>query len=602
MRLETPVPEVFKLNLVGKNPVTQKVYPWLEPPLERLLAIRQINSLYAQLDRTNDSHSFLDQLLKALKVKHLVSDIDFGKIPKTGPVIVVANHPFGMIEGIILAQLLSSVRRDVRILANVLLGTVQPMRDLLIMTDPFEKPESLKSNYKALKQGIQWLKQQGMLVVFPAGEVAHWHLSRRSVTDPKWHDTVARLVKLSGAPVLPIFFNGGNNALFQLLGLVHPFLRTMMLPQQLVNKQHKIIEARIGNLIPFRKLNEFDDYPAMTEFLRARTYLLKHGTNPRKKLKKFTPVSGQQPVFAPVDSWVLAQEVGQLPPDQHLLTSGACSVFYARSTQIPHLLQEIGRLREVTFRAVGEGTGKTIDLDEFDAFYFHLFIWQNEKQEVVGAYRIGASEEILPERGQNGFYTSTLFHLKPRLLEQIRPALELGRSFIRLEYQRHFTSLLLLWQGISHFVSQRPEYKNLFGPVSISNDYTPASRQLLISFLKMNNYLPEMAKFVKPKTPPKHKHLKEFAGRKTSLAVDDLKEVSELISNIEKDCKGVPILIKQYLKMGGKLLGFNIDRTFGNVVDGLILVDLTQTDPKALERYMGKERLEQFLQYHKDRV
>jgi len=245
MRQETPVPEVFKLNLAGKNPLTQKVLPWLESPLEHLLAIRQVNSLYAKLDSTVDSHAFLDQILKTLNVNHLISASDFAKIPKTGPVIVVANHPFGMIEGIILARLLRSVRPDVRILANFLLGTVRQIQDMLIMTDPFEKPDSIKSNYKALKQGLKWLKQQGMLVVFPAGEVSHWHLSRRSITDPRWHDTVARLVKLSATPVLPVFFAGANTALFQLLGMVHPRLRSMMLPHQLVNKQHKTLEVRV---------------------------------------------------------------------------------------------------------------------------------------------------------------------------------------------------------------------------------------------------------------------------------------------------------------------------------------------------------------------
>lgn len=601
MLQETTAAEVFKLKLVGKNPVTQKVYPLIEPSLERLLAIRRINSLYAEMNTAQNSESFLDQVLETLNANFQVPDTDLAKIPKSGPVIVVANHPYGMIEGIFLARLLSSVRQDVKILTNFLLGTVQQVRDMLIMTDPFEKPDSIKSNYKALKQGLQWLKQQGMLVIFPSGEVSHLHLSKRSITDPKWHDTVARLVKLSGAPVLPVYFHGANSAMFQLLGMVHPFLRTMMLPHQLMNKQEKTIEVRVGNLIPFRRLKKFDNYREMTEFLRTRTYLLKHGTDNHKKVKKVAPSEQHQPVLPPVKPQLLAQEINALAPEQRLLSNGECTVYYARSRQIPNLLQEIGRLREVTFRAVGEGTGKSLDLDEFDTFYYHLFIWQQDRQEIVGAYRIGASEEILPEHGKKGFYTSTLFRLKTQLLDQIRPALEMGRSFIRPEYQRHFSSLLLLWQGIAHFVSQRPQYKNLFGPVSISNDYSPASQQLLISFLKMNNFLPEMAKLVKPKTPPKHKHLKVAGSKETSLVVNDLKEVSELISNIEKDCKGVPILIKQYLKLGGKLLGFNRDHDFGSVVDGLILVDLTQTDPGVLMRYMGKDGLERFLAYHREK-
>jgi putative hemolysin len=272
-------------------------------------------------------------------------------------------------------------------------------------------------------------------------------------------------------------------------------------------------------------------------------------------------------------------------------------VYFAAAHEIPQLLREIGRERERTFREVGEGTGRELDLDVFDRSYLHLFVWSRANRELVGAYRIGRSDDLLREQGLGGLYTSTLFAYKPRLFESMGPALEMGRSFIRPEYQRSYVGLLLLWKGIGQLVQREPRYATLFGPVSISADYRSASQRLLVAFLEQNRYVHEWSRWVRPRCPAGrelHRGLPFGPGR-----LADLEDVSSFISEIEADQKGVPILLRQYLKLGGRLLGFNVDPDFSNVLDVLIMVDLRRTDEKILARYMGREGASAFLAHHR---
>lgn len=274
-------------------------------------------------------------------------------------------------------------------------------------------------------------------------------------------------------------------------------------------------------------------------------------------------------------------------------------------------MREIGRLREITFRAGSEGTGKASDIDQFDAHYLHLFIWNEDKSEVVGAYRLGLTDEILTKQGIKGLYTSTLFRYGQRFLDKISPALELGRSFVRVEYQKNYVPLLLLWKGICQIVATNPKYRYLFGPVSINKDYSGASSQLIVSFLKMTSYVPSLAKYVRPKTPLRSEPVAGWNAATALSFVRDIDDVSELIAAIGEPetaqpgqaelstPKAVPVLLKQYLRLGGKLIGFNIDHSFGDCLDGLILVDLTITEPSLLRRYMGKEGVEAFYNYHR---
>lgn len=559
--------------------------------------------MYAEIARDPDQREFLYKALDALKISYAVSDAELERIPRSGPAIIVANHPFGGIEGMILAAMLRSVRPDVKIMANFMLQRIKEISHLFIFVDPFGQSTSPQKNIRPIRETVKWVNDGGIVGIFPAGTVSHMHWDERQVRDPEWSTTIARVIRKTQAPVLPVFFEGSNGKLFQLLGLFHPLLRTAMLPSELLNKRNTQMRVRVGTPIHYTKLASFENDVDMMAYLRLRSYLLdKSGSAETRKARRIfarmSPPPRVAPVIEPVATELMERELDALAPKQQLLESGEFKVFYAWAPQIPNILREIGRLREVTFRQVGEGTGREIDLDEFDRYYIQLFLWDSAKKTVVGAYRLGRTDEILSKYGKRGLYTSTLFAYKSELLEQLGPAIELGRSFVREENQRSYAPLLLLWKGIGKFVTLDKRYKYLFGPVSISNSYDSLSRQLIATFLNANRFLPELAKLIKPRNPLRHRPLKGWDPMTTSRVVCDIDEVSSLVGEIEANQRGIPVLLRQYLKLGGKLLGFNVDPDFGECLDGLLLVDLTQTERKILDRYMGKEVADEFLAYH----
>jgi putative hemolysin len=285
---------------------------------------------------------------------------------------------------------------------------------------------------------------------------------------------------------------------------------------------------------------------------------------------------------------LLIEEISRLTP---VCGNEEFAVYLAPPDAIPNVLREIGRLRELTFRGAGEGTGKPLDLDEFDPHYLHLFLWSKPAREVSGAYRLGPTADLLPRFGVRGLYSSTLFHFSAELFERTGPALELGRSFIRPEYQRQYAPLLLLWKGITRYVAAHPECAVLFGAVSISNDYNAASRSLLVSFLETRKEA-SLAHLVRPRRPYRGLNQASHCSR---WQLRDIEELAAPIADLERDGKGVPILIKQYMKAGGRVLGFNVDPHFSNVVDALMMADLRRAPLPLLERYMGWEGAEEFL-------
>ena len=556
--------------------------------IEKLLLLDRLDRLWEDVPGA-DNRLIADHPLALLNVHIQVSERDLALIPKQGPVVAVSNHPFGLIEGAILPSMFLSVRPDVKVMANHLLASMPETNGLCIFVDPYGGEGAARSNRKGLKDAIAWLKQGGLLTVFPAGEVSHLNLKERSITDPEWNHSVARLIRITGATVLPVYFLGANSALFQLLGCLHPRVRTALLPHEFFNKHDRNIEVRIGSPVAPAKIRVYQDDVALIRYLRHRTYLLQNREAPRQ----FRTAAAEPPAASVMEE-LLAGEVAKLGPERTLVETEEFSVLLAKARQIPNVLHEIGRLREVTFRQVGEGTGKPIDLDRFDEHYWHLFVWNRRANEVAGAYRLGPSDEILARFGPKGFYTSQLFQWKRSFLDRISPALELGRSFVRPEYQKTYAPLLLLWKGIGQFLLRNPQYKLLFGPVSISNGYTAASRHLMVKFLSAYRQSPELTPLVRARHPFRQRPSKladEFAG----ATVWDVEELSAQIADMETDRKGVPVLLKQYLKLGGELVAFHVDRRFAEALDGLIVVDLRKTDARVLERYMGKDGAAQFL-------
>jgi putative hemolysin len=595
MMSKEETPDIFLLDVELSNKSIDAMFRYFRPALEKMFGLDQLNDIYHRSVAQNNPFYFAQCVLNAMNVDYSISEQDLARIPVNGKIVVVANHPFGGIEGIIMGAILQSVRPDVKIMANYLLSAIPEMRDLFIFVDPFGGQSAARANLAGMKQTISWLKENQMLGVFPAGEVSHFKFGSRKISDPQWSDTIAKIIRKTESPVLPMFFKGSNRLAFQIAGLIHPRLRTALLPRELINKGGTAIEVRVGNSIPFSKLKKLDSDEALTEYLRHRTYMLENRPAGENKAKVVSlSCSNMEPIIEAVDSELLLQDVEGLPESQLLLESADTQVYHAASNQIPNMMREIGRLREITFRATDEGTGKAVDLDEFDEYYQHLFVWNKVKSELVGAYRLGRTDDIIKVYGKKGLYTTTLFNIKTSFFDQIDPALEMGRSFVRPEYQRSFSPLLMLWRGIGHYVAKYPKYKILFGPVSINKEYQSSSRQLMVTFLKIHNYLPELAAKVKARTPFRSHKIKGWEGKTSNRIISSIDEVSDVVSDLEWDDKGVPILLKQYLKMGGKLLGFNVDPNFSDVLDGLILVDVTKTDPKIMERYMPLEKLTEF--------
>ena len=573
-----------------KTLLGQKLPAPLEDTLERLLALDRFEQLYEEAGRIVDSSSFGERFLRLLNVKLKINPQDMALIPKQGPVVAVANHPFGLLEGAILAALLPAVRPDVKIMANYLLGALPEARNYCIFVDPFGGERAIRTNQKGLKDSIAWLRRGGFLATFPAGEVAHLDLKERSVTDPEWSQNIARLIRITGATVIPIYFLGSNSPLFHLFGLLHPRVRTAMLTHELLNKNNQAIELRIGSPIRPAKLRTYQDDVALIRYLRHRTYLLQN----RESARRPCPHKSEAPACSVLKE-LLARDVSKLAPARTLVESKELVVLLATASEAPNVLHEIGRLREITFGQCGEGTGKSIDLDYFDDFYWHLFVWNRSTHEVVGAYRLAPSDEILAHHGPKGFYTSKLFDWKSSFLDRIMPAIELGRSFVRPEYQKSFAPLLLLWKGISQFLVRNPHYKVLFGPVSISNEYTATSRQLMVKFLSVYRQSRDLTPLVRARNPFRCRPSK-LTDELIGATVWEIEDLSPLIADVELDRKGVPVLLKQYLRLGGELVSFHVDRDFSDSVDGLIVVDLRKTDARVLEFYMGKDGAKRYFE------
>jgi putative hemolysin len=567
----------------------------------KLAPVGTVRELYQRVRQSPEGFR-LENLLAEMRVGLQVDAADQARIPLSGPVVVVANHPYGVLDGAILTVLLTRMRPDVKLLTNSLLGDVPELKRHCIFVDPFQTDRSVQANRRAMREALAWLQQGGMLAIFPSGEVSHWQMPAAQVSDPVWNDTAIRLIRRSGAAALPVYFCGHNSVGFQLLGMLHPKLRTAFLLQQFLQQEGKTVEVRVGSAVPAEAMVALRDDREGIEYLRWRTYLLgrrgkAEASWPAALQSRFS-FKMQQPVAAELPQELLAREVESLPEDRCLAENGEFAVYFGTAGEIPLLLQEIGRLREITFRRVGEGTGKSRDLDSFDAYYSHVLLWNKTKRELAGAYRAGNTAEILAERGIAGLYTSTLFRYDERLFQKLGPALELGRSFVTPEYQRQYAPLLLLWKGIAHLVATRPETPVLFGAVSISNDYSEASREMIYRFFEARMQADELAPLIEPRRPFRPALLRRWDCKVMCRALRDIDELSQPINDVEADHKGLPILLRQYAKVGGKMLGFNVDRKFSNVLDGLVVVDLRQTEAAVLERYMGREGVARFRQVH----
>ncbi|MGL4829909.1 MAG: lysophospholipid acyltransferase family protein [Vibrio sp.] len=553
--------------------------------------LKRLNQFYAQRPTSSDTHEFLSFTLDILGINYQVIRGQLSSIPQQGATLVVANHPLGCVEGVILAELLLSVRSDVKVLANQYLKQIPELASLFIGVDVFEDSHTSKANLQALRQAHKHLEQNGLLLMFPAGEVSQLVDSKQGrLEDKEWSQSAARLVKKHQAHTVPVYIDGHNSIPFYLAGKIHPMLRTLMLGRELLNKQQTTIGIAIGETITHREIEHLCDQQ-LVNYLRLNTYLLQ----PSPVRDKATNDQTLDPIAHRLPIEDLLEDIAQLPYTDHMLRHNQFDVYCTTADNIPSLMHEIGRIRELNFRAVGEGTGCALDIDSFDRDYLHLFVWDREQNQLVGAYRLGLVEQLLQNKGINSLYSSTLFHYDQRFLTKMDNAIELGRSVIDSQYQKSMAPLLLLWKGIGTYIVRNPQYTHLFGPVSISNDYSEQARRLLAETMTLHYCDSEQAELVIATNPLPIDQVQWNASLLTSLA--DLQLLSRVIARIDQG-KGIPVLLRQYLGLNGKLVSFNVDPAFNNALDGLIVVDLCNVPSKTLARYMGQKEAQNYLVMH----
>jgi len=562
--------------------------PGLAALLMELMKINQVNELFAQA-QPKEGPEFVDAILEGCGIDIEFDERELRNIPKTGAFVAIANHPYGGIEGMVLLKILCMVRPDAKLMANFLLKKIPNLSDYFIAVNPFENVEH-SSSISGLKNTLELLNNGTPIGIFPAGEVSTFKVEQKQVTDRLWHPVVGKIIAKAKVPVVPIYFHGNNGLLFNLLSLIHPALRTAKLPSELFNKHGHTIKLRIGKPINVEDIPDHNNSAKLLNFLRARTYALGTGLEEEKKL--FSPrnlfkIKRLPEAVAPeINSAILDKEIEPLRENYKVWTEKNYEVFIAPTSVIPNVIREVGRLREITFREVGEGTNKAIDLDEYDIYYHHLFIWDFEAKMIVGAYRIGLGDEIFYSVGKNGFYITELFKLKTQFTPVLRKSLELGRSWIRKEYQTKPLPLFLLWKGILKFLIDNPRYRYLIGPVSISNSFSKFSKSLIVDYINRNHFDHEMAQYVKPRK----KFKVDFAKIDTDLLMageDTFKGLDNLISEVETRNMKVPVLLRQYIALNAKIISFNIDPKFADCLDGFLVLDLEKVPQDILEK-LGK--------------
>ena len=562
--------------------------PGLAGLLMELMKINQVNDLFAQA-QPKVGPEFVDAILEGCGIDIEFDESDLKHIPKTGAFIAIANHPYGGIEGMVLLKMLCMVRPDAKLMANFLLKKIPNLADYFIAVNPFENVEH-SSSISGLKNTLELLSNGTPIGIFPAGEVSTYKVDKQQVTDRLWHPVVGKIIAKAKVPVVPIYFHGNNGLLFNLLSLIHPALRTAKLPSELFNKHGHTIKLRIGKPINVVDIPDYTNSAKLLNYLRARTYALGTGLEDEKKIfnpRNLFKIKKQPAEIAPaITGDVLDKEISALRDDYRIWVEKNYEVYIAPTTLIPCTIREIGRLREVTFREIGEGTNKSIDLDEYDIYYHHLFIWDVDAKMLVGAYRIGLGDEIFYSIGKKGFYISELFKIKTQFTPVLKKSIELGRSWIRKEYQQKPLPLFLLWKGILKYLIDNPRYRYLIGPVSISNSFSNFSKSLIVDYINRNHFDEEMAQYVRPRK----KFKVDLGTIDTDLLMsgeDTFKGLDNLISEVETRSLKVPVLLRQYIGLNAKIICFNIDPKFADCLDGFLVLDLEKVPQDILDK-LGK--------------
>ncbi len=560
----------------------------------RILRISAVNKIYDNNKNKSDL-DFLNGILDDCKIKFEIPEEDLKRIPKEGPFITISNHPLGGIDGVLLLKLVTEKRADYKIVANFLLHRVAPLKPYVMPVNPFETRKDAKSSVAGIKSALLHLREGKPLGIFPAGEVST-HKDGKLNVDKPWEEGAIKLIKKANVPIIPIYFHAKNSRLFYFLSKFSDTLRTAKLPSEVIQQRGRVIKVRIGKPISVKDQDTFKALPDFYKFIRRKTYMLANPfeksnrliTSPKIKIKKATKkISCQR------NSDLFLVEVDALrETNSRLLKSKNYEVFFASAKDIPNLIHEIGRLREITFRAIGEGTNKEVDLDKFDNYYHHLLLWDTVAEKLVGAYRMGLGKEIYKKYGIKGFYVQSLFRIEPELHQMMDNTIEMGRAFIIAEYQQKPMPLFLLWKGIVHVTLRYPQYKYLMGGVSISNQFSDFSKSLMIEFMKSHYYDPYIAQYIRPKKEYKVKLKDGDKDFVFDASKADMQKFDKIIDEIEPGILRIPVLIKKYVKQNARLVAFNVDPKFNNAIDGLMYIKVADIPESTVKPVMEEFQLE----------
>ena len=536
-----------------------------------LCGLGEINRLF---DSAADyqGREFADHLLENMNITIDVQPEQLANIPKEGGFIVVSNHPFGGIEGVMLLSVIAKVRPDFKLMANFILSHIPNLKECFFSVNPFEKNPEWKSSVGGIKGAIQHIAAGNGLGIFPAGEVSRYH-GHDFPEDLPWSNSIARLIKNAGVPVIPVFWDGCNSRRFYRWDKIHSMLGTARLTRELANKHDTCFNLQIGKPIIPAEIETYEKPVDLAAYLRSRSYALE------ANVKKEHPATANEkwmPVEQPRDRQLLIQELEGIREKSLLFSAAMYECFLANYDEIPNLMHELGRLREEAFRIIGEGTGKSLDTDEFDRHYKHLILWDNKKQQVAGAYRLGFGNEIMGSKGIKGFYVSTLFGFDEAFGETLKKTIELGRSFVTVEYQREVLPLVLLLRGLAVVVIKNPDIQHFIGPVSISSWYPKFYQSMIVRYVSEKHPVnPELATVARPITPFHADFLKVDADALMKENMGSIDKFDKFMFRLSNGNYRMPTLFKKYLKLNAKFLCFNVDPDFNDTLDALLFLTFT---------------------------
>jgi putative hemolysin len=582
VKINTDAKPVSHISLAAfsQKKTLGKVFNFFVPILDRLLGIKKLNNLYLEQKFSGlNKQEFSEKLLDALGVSILSGDKILKKIPKKGKCIVVCNHPYGMVEGVIIANLLTNYRNDTKVMANIALKVFKEINDYFIFANPLKPQAAINST--AIKQCYRHVEDDGLLVIFPAGRVSFYQSKQKIITDGHWNRLAVNIADKTQSPIFPLFISGTNSALFHRLGRVYYRFRLLMLAREMFKLKNHQITLSANNLISSKQLTPFSNSETKNNVLRIQCYLNDQQYFqpwPHDDAKKSMSLVAEK-----TDSTLIKTELEKLPEKQHLLNFKHYAVYYGYQTQMPNCVKEIARLRELTFRDLDEGSGEPYDTDKFDATYMHLFIYDSSNNQITGAYRIGQTDRLQKQGGLEQLYLSQMFNFNDDFINQQQPCLEMGRSFIIASEQKSYHSLLLLWKGIGAYVSQNPRYRTFYGTVSLSKQYDPRS----VAIMEKTMVKPSVG--VTAKTAflgQLHPEVTQFIAQNTIK----LEGLSTIISAIEKDGKDIPVLLKQYHKLGANFHCMGIDTNFNQTPGLLLSVHLPSAPEKLLKLYLGDNK------------